>query len=76
MPQMMQLLEVNAISNEECRKYLTPADETHLCTLNGKGEGICMVSVLIRVKSENLLNLFCEKLVKARFSFDAFVFFL
>lgn len=47
---MMQVLDVNSISNEECRKYYTPADETHLCTLNGKGEGICMVSVAILVK--------------------------
>lgn len=38
----LQVLYVKSISNEECqRKSKDYIDESHLCTLSPKGEGMC-----------------------------------
>ncbi|XP_055306140.1 chymotrypsin-2-like [Sitodiplosis mosellana] len=38
----LQMIDLTPISNAECKKILGDnIDESHLCTLNKKGEGIC-----------------------------------
>lgn len=44
-PQMLQVLKVDAVTNEECYDYHgSTVHDSHLCTLTEEGEGVCSVS--------------------------------
>lgn len=61
-PDLLQVLDVNAISNDECKKSVKPFHESHLCTLNGLGEGICSVSSksYVKAKKKSFHYINCE----------------
>lgn len=42
-PIHLQMIRLNAISNQECKQKLEKVHETHLCTFKAYGEGMCRV---------------------------------
>lgn len=42
--QRLQVLDVRSITQAQCRKQNGYIHKSHLCTLNGHGEGVCSVS--------------------------------
>lgn len=54
MPKNLQVLNVTSISNEECRKQVRIVHDSHLCTLNQAGHGICGVRKFYYCEGETL----------------------
>lgn len=43
-PRFLQVINIKAISNQKCNQYYRNSiDDTHLCTLTKRGEGVCSV---------------------------------
>ena len=48
-PNQLQVIKLNIISTPKCKKKIKKVKDTHICTLNKKGEGACFVSTNITI---------------------------